>query len=263
MLNVLIRGGGDLATGVAVRLHRCGFGVTITELEKPLSVRRKVSFSEAIYEGKVNVEGIDGVCVNEPIEALQAMAFHSIPVFVDPEFSLSSLQEYSVLIDARLMKEKISPRWMNHKFAIGLGPGFTAGENCDAAVETERGHTLGRVIWVGSTNADTGLPEGDPRRVFRAPCDGVVRVIKDIGEHVEEGELMAAIADTNVNAPLRGVLRGMIRNGVFVKKGVKLGDVDPRDNPAFCYQVSDKAFSVAGGVLEAILVHLDRTNNAG
>ena len=262
---ILIQGGGDLATGVAVRLRRAGFHILITELPQPLAVRRAVSFSEAIYEGAHTVEGITARRVAMPAEIEITCQRGEIPVLVDPELAVSSDQlsvgsgqlsviseqsseannrpteqpehrptgtpnnRLTALIDARLLKTK-QPAidLQNSPFKIGLGPGFTAGVNCHAAIETNRGHLLGRVLWRGATSADTGLPEGDPRRVLRAPVEGVFAGYAQIGESVTAGQLLARVGGEPVFSPFPGVLRGLVRPGLRVARGVKIGDVDAR-----------------------------------
>ncbi len=273
---VLLRGGGDLATGVALRLHRAGIRVIIAELAQPLAVRRAVSFAEAVYEGRHTVEGITARRV-EPEQLSSAPETDEIPVLVDPnaEILLSSLL-FLVVIDARLLKIPPSPLPTGVPLHIGLGPGFHAGVNCHAAIETRRSHTLGRVYWNGATQPDSGRPEGDPRRVLRAPIDGMVTAKAQIGDHVEAGQVVAILqpvilseagnlpsgagdsspavqSDMTVVSPLKGVLRGLIRDGVPVSAGLKIGDVDPRDDASACFLVSDKALAIGGGVLEALL----------
>jgi len=257
---VLIRGGGDLATGVALRLHRSGIKVAISELAQPLAVRRTVSFSEAVYEGSHTVEGVTA----RLIEASQLSAYperrrkgsdaEEIPVLVDPDASILSSFFFPVVVDARLIKQPPLPLPVDIPLHIGLGPGFTAGSDCHAVIETRRSHTLGRVYWTGTTQPDSGEPEGDPRRVLRATNDGVIVGLKKIGEHVEEGEIIAVISDQySVVSPFAGMLRGLIRDGLRVTKGVKIGDVDARDDASLCQLVSDKALAIGGGVLEAIM----------
>ncbi len=280
---VLIRGGGDLATGVALRLHRAGIKAVITELPQPLAVRRTVSFAEAVYEGAWEVEGVKA----RLIEAGQLSAWDEadeIPVLIDPDADILSIFQFPVVVDARLIKQPPSPLPIPVPLHIGLGPGFSAGSNCHAVIETRRSHTLGRVIWEGTSQPDSGEPDGDPRRVLRAPADGVLMGVKRIGEHVEEGELVATIqrrvtlskakglmgdgkdssprshrpdvlreSDINVISLFSGLLRGLLHDGLHATKGMKIGDVDPRDDPAACQLVSDKALAIGGGVLEAIL----------
>lgn len=250
---VLLRGGGDLATGVALRLHRAGIPVVITELAQPLAVRRTVSFGEAIYEGAHTVEGITARRA-QPEQIPTILASGEIPVLVDPEAKiLLSSFLFPVVIDGRLLKKTPPPLPVKVALHIGLGPGFEAGNNCHAVIETRRSHTLGRVYWEGTTQPDSGKPEGDPRRVLRAPADGVLVAKAKICEHVEEGQVVALIDGHPVSTPISGVLRGLIRDGIPVVKGVKIGDIDPRDDPSACYLVSDKALSIGGAVLEAIL----------
>jgi xanthine dehydrogenase accessory factor len=260
---VLLRGGGDLASGVALRLYRAGIRVVITELAQPLAVRRAVSFGEAVYEGVHAVEGVTARRVErEQIEFVVDAG--EIPVLVDPDADilLSSLS-FPVVIDARLLKTTPAPLPVDIPLHIGLGPGFHAGVNCHAVIETRRSHALGRVYWDRATQPDSGQPEGDPRRVLRAPEAGLLIAHKRIGEHCERGELIAEIETTSDNrtskiiSPLKGVLRGLIRDGIHVNQGMKVGDVDPRDDPEACYLVSDKALAIGGAVLEAILTRVD------
>lgn len=256
---VLLRGGGDLASGVALRLHRAGIRVVIAELEQPLAVRRAVSFAEAVFEGQHTVEEITALRV-ERDQIPAALEAGKIPVLVDPnaDILLSSLH-FPVVVDARLTKAPPHPLPILVALHIGLGPGFHAGVNCHAAIETRRSHTLGRVYWNEATQSDSGQPEGDPRRVLRAPIAGILRGYKRIGEHCEPGELIAEIESPTedqkeqVLSPLPGVLRGLIRDGLPVTRGLKIGDVDPRDDPGVCLLVSDKALAIGGAVLEAVL----------
>ena len=250
---VLIRGGGDLASGVALRLHRAGIRVLITELAQPLAVRRTVSFAEAVYEGQCEVEGVRARLV-EADQLSAAWEAAEIPVLIDPNAAILSSFFFPVVVDARLLKRPPAPLPTQVPLHIGLGPGFSAGRNCHAVIETRRSHTLGRVYWEGATQPDSREPEGDPRRVLRAPMDGVVVGLKKIGEHVEEGEAVAVIGERfSVTSPFSGVVRGLIREGLRVPKGMKIGDVDPRDDPSYCWLVSDKALAIGGGALEAIL----------
>ncbi|PWB73191.1 MAG: molybdenum hydroxylase [Anaerolineales bacterium] len=248
---VLIRGGGDLATGVALRLHRVGIKVLITELAQPLAVRRTVSFAEAVYDGAHTVEGVTARLVKR--EQLPAsLDADEIPVLIDPDAEILRHHPTLVVVDARLIKKPPQPLPVNVPLLIGLGPGFHAGRDCHAVIETRRSHTLGRVYWTGTTQPDSGEPEGDPRRVLRAPTDGVIVGVKKIGDHVEEGEIIAHIGDHAVTSPLRGVLRGLLRDGLHVAQGLKIGDVDARDDASACLLVSDKALAIGGGVLEAV-----------
>lgn len=196
----------------------------------------------------------------QPDDIPVALEANTIPVLVDPDANiLLSPLAFVVVVDGRLTKLPPEPLPRRIPLHIGLGPGFHAGVNCDAAVETRRSHTLGRVYWEGSTQADSGQPEGDPRRVLRAPARGVFVGHKKIGEHCEIGEPIAEVHSEpdhqiwTISSPIRGVLRGLIRDGIHVSRGLKVGDVDARDDASACFLVSDKALAIGGGVLEAIL----------
>ena len=253
MKYILIRGGGDLASGVALRLHHAGYKTIITELSRPLAVRRTVSFSEAVYDGEFSVEGLTGKLAGSSMEAFKLSRAGFIPVLIDPSASILKEGLFSTLIDARLMKHYSDSSILSAPLVIGLGPGFTCGENCHAVVETQRGHFLGRVYWSGSASMDTGTPEGDARRVLRAPLTGVLTTTGKIGDHFEEGQLIAQVDGQSIRAPFAGILRGLIRPGVSIEKGVKIGDIDQRNDRSYCFTVSDKALAIAGGVLEAML----------
>ncbi len=265
---ILLRGGGDLASGVALRLYRAGIKFLITEREQPLAVRRTVSFSEAVYENMVEIEGVMGVLVSNPEQAELVLNSDRVPVLVDPELERVAAWRsflWPALVDARLGKSAPAAVVDLTPFTIGLGPGFFPGKNCVAAVETLRGHTLGRVYWNRAPEEDTGIPEGDPIRVLRAPEDGVIHGHARIGDQVQVGQILAHIqvnpqgrTDTipdrlRIEAPFAGVLRGLIRPGLVVRREMKIGDIDPRNEPAYCFLVSDKALAVGGGVLEALL----------
>jgi xanthine dehydrogenase accessory factor len=254
---ILIRGGGDLASGVALRLYRAGLKVLISELPQPLAVRRTVSFAEAVYEGHALVEGVTARLVER--EQVQAtFEAKKIPVLVDPDASILTVLPIPIVVDGRLIKRSPAPLPVDVALHIGLGPGFHAGRNCQAVVETRRSHTLGRVYWDGQSQPDSGQPEGDPRRVLRAPADGELVGYAQIGEHVEVGQEIAVINDHYpVTSPIRGVLRGLIHPGLQVTSGLKIGDVDARDEREACFLVSDKALAIGGGVLEAILSRTD------
>jgi xanthine dehydrogenase accessory factor len=250
---VLMRGGGDLATGVALRLHRAGIAVVVTELAQPLAVRRAVSFCEAVYEGTWTVEDVTARRVAALGDAIRVIRAGEIPVLVEPGVPGDPLLQTIVLVDARLTKQAPETDRSAAPLVIGLGPGFTAGSDCHAVVETQRGGTLGRVYWSGSALPDTATPEGDPRRVLRAPVGGRIEARAEIGQHVEEGQCVAEIAGHRIVSPFAGVLRGLIRPGVTVQAGTKIGDIDARGIHRLCFLASDKALAVGGGVLEAVL----------
>jgi xanthine dehydrogenase accessory factor len=263
---IVLRGGGDLASGVALRLHRTGFQIVILELEKPLAVRRTVSFSEAVYDGVQTVEGTKARLVS-PDQLQVTLEANEIPVLVDPHASILHNQfltspRSTFVVDARLLKTAPEPLGVNIPLHIGLGPGFTAGENCQAVIETRRGHTMGRVYWSGSALPDSGEPDGDRRRILRASHNGVLIADAKIGDHLEEGQLIAEIQPEDgsdnylIFSPFKGVLRGLIRPGIQVTRDMKIGDVDRRNDPAICTLASDKAMAVGGAVLEALLVFM-------
>lgn len=253
----IIRGAGDIATAIALRLWRCGISVVMTEIEQPLTVRRTVAFSEAVRLGQMQVEGVLAICVRDVVQAKEVLERkNAIPVLVDPDCRCIELKP-DVVVDAILAKRNLGTSMDMASVVVGVGPGFTAGKDCHAVVETMRGHTLGRTYYEGSALPNTAVPglvggfAGE--RVLRAPADGLFRGVCAIGDHVEEGQVVAYVGDAPVVAMLTGVLRGLIADCVRVSKGLKCGDVDPRGDACYCWLVSDKGLSVAGGVLEAIL----------
>ena len=254
---VLLRGGGDLSTGVAVRLIRCGFGPVVTEIERPLAVRRAVAFAEAVYAGKIEVEGVTARCIDAPDEVLNLVAGGIVPVLIDRDASIRDRLPFVAHIDARMRKHPPGEPLNPDIFSIGLGPGFTAGMDCHAVIETNRGHAMGRVIWQGQAEQDTGVPEPvagyDVERVLRAPSAGVLQDGISIGSLVEEGQVLAKIDSHELQAPFRGTLRGLLHDGLQVRLGDKVGDLDPRADPSFAFRISDKALAIGGGVLEALL----------
>lgn len=253
---VLILGGGDLASGTALRLYRAGLRVVMTELPQPLAVRRLASFAEAVYAGETTVEGITAKRVNDPTDTMKVLMVLSrgqIPVLVDPRMEAVKALHPTIVVDGRMLKRTAELIPVPVQLIVGLGPGFTPGKNCHAVIETKRGHRLGRVFWQGEAEADSGVPEGNPERILRAPADGTLLAHAAIGDHVQAGQSVAEVAGEPVTAGLAGVLRGLLHTDVQVSKGMKLGDVDPRDDPEYCKLVSDKSLAVGGGVLEAVL----------
>ena len=254
---ILIRGGGDLATGVAYRLHKAGLNVLVTEIAEPLSVRRKVSFSEAVYDGAITVEGVTGKLAT-PETVLSILDEGAIPVLVDPSLTILDTDlPITVLVDATLRKRPPDIPLDTAKLTIGLGPGFTAAKDVHAVIETNRGHTLGRVYWQGTAMPDTKLPEQvmgiRAERVLRAPADGTLIAHGEIGDHFDQGDIICEVGGVPLKAPFNGSLRGLIRPGLHVKQGLKIGDLDPRDDPRYCTLISDKSLALGGSVLEAIL----------
>ena len=255
---IVIKGAGDLATGVAARLWRSGFPVMMTEIKQPLTVRRSVSLSDAVYEGETTVEDMTARRVRGRADILDALDDRFIPIIVDPKSEIVSKIGAFAVIDAIMAKKNIGTQMDDAAFVVGLGPGFTAGMDVHAIVETKRGHTLGRVIREGSAIPNTGIP-GEVKgfgsvRVIRAPGPGVFKGVLSIGTHVEKGDIVAYAGDTPIPAPISGMLRGLLHDGILVEKGLKSGDVDPRDVQESCLTISDKALAIGGGVLEAVLM---------
>ncbi|MGC8873858.1 MAG: selenium-dependent molybdenum cofactor biosynthesis protein YqeB [Chloroflexia bacterium] len=260
-LRVVLKGGGDLGSGVAWRLHRCGFHVVILEQPQPTVIRRTVAFASAIYQGEITVEGVTGKQAG-PGEVAGLLAQGIIPVLIDPDARSLSVLRPSVLVDAILAKRNTGTRITDAPLVVALGPGFRAGRDCHAVVETARGHFLGRVYWDGEALPNTGIPGEvggvNEERVLRAPAAGRFEALAEIGDLVEAGQVVARVQGEPVAARISGVLRGLLYPGLHVWAGQKVGDVDPRGERRFCFTISDKALSVAGGVLEAIGTWLHR-----
>jgi xanthine dehydrogenase accessory factor len=258
---VVIKGAGDLATGVAVRLKRAGIKLVMTEIGRPTAIRRTVSFSRAVLENEAVVEDVRARLAKDVGEASRIVAEGDIAVLVDPEAACAKTLLPDALVDATLAKRNLGTAITDAPVVIALGPGFTACVDCHAVVETMRGHDLGRVLTKGSALPNTGVPGNiggyTEERILRAPCDGVWQTKLTIGTHVEAGETIATVDGSPVRSPLRGVLRGLLPDGTPVRGGMKSGDVDPRDDPEYCATVSDKARAVGGGVLEALLMLTD------
>ena len=256
-MRVLIRGAGDIATGIALRLHRAGFQIVMTDLPKPTAIRRTVCFSQAIVYGETEVEGVRAVYAESVPMAEQLIACGNIPVLADPECECRVELRPDALVDAILAKRNLGTRIMDAPIVIGVGPGFTAGEDCHAVVETMRGHTLGRTIYQGSALPNTNIPgliggyAGE--RVLRAPDTGIFHTALDIGTTVHAGDIAGTVNNQPMKCTIDGVLRGLLADGTPVHKGMKSGDVDPRCKAEYCYTASDKALAVGGGVLEALL----------
>lgn len=253
---VLIRGGGDLASGVAAVLHRKGWRVLICELPAPLVVRRKVSFAEAIWEGSCKVEGIEAFLAQNASEIEDIFSRKAIPVLIDPEMKILENMSFDAIVDGRMLKRYEENPLFGSVPVIGLGPGFIAGGNCDAVIETNRGSTLGQVIFTGSAQENTGIPgivNGyGLERVLYAPDAGVLETYVEIGDKVAQGQPIGKVGNTIFCAPFNGVVRGLARGGLFLQKGIKVGDIDPRMDVSMCYTISDKALLIGEGVLKAL-----------
>lgn len=256
---VIVRGGGDIASGTIQKLYRSGFKVLVLEIEKPTSIRRNVSFSEAVYEGETIIEDCKAVLVKDKSEIIKAWEDGFIPVLVDSEGSFVNIIKPIAVVDAILAKKNLGTNMSMAPITIALGPGFNAGKDVNVVIETMRGHNLGRLIFQGFALKNTGSPgviNGYSReRVIYCPYDGVIKGDRKIGDIVEKGDVIAHIGDKEVIAEIPGILRGLIRDGTEVYKGFKIGDIDPRLKEIENYNsISDKARCIGGGVLEAILL---------
>lgn len=254
---IVIRGAGDLASGVAHRLVRSGFSVVMIELPEPLVIRRAVSFAEAIYRNVFTLEGIIAELAVTFDDIHRLLEAKKIPVVADPaQYPLKALQPAAV-IDAAMTKDNPGTTIDDAPVVIGLGPGFTAGVDVHAVIETQRGHNLGKVILNGGAEPNTGLP-GEimgfrQERVLRSPDRGIFCAVREIGDIVEKGELVATVDEIPLYATIPGAVRGILHSGLRVFPGMKVGDIDPRRKREYCYTISDKARAIAGGVLEAYL----------
>ena len=258
---VLIRGAGEMASGVAWRLHQCGFRIILTEKSQPMAVRRKVSFCEAVFEKHMIVEGVEAQLIETPDERHPIWAERKIPILVDPDCDSKHVICPNVLVDAILAKKNIGTSLTDAPLVIALGPGFEVEKDAHFVVETMRGHNLGRLLTSGHAQPDTGLPGSvhgiTTDRVLRAPENGRFQGALSIGDLVKKGDIAGTIAGKPVKAQIDGVLRGLIHDGVDVPKGLKIGDIDPRGIIKDCYTISDKARAIGGAVLEGILrIHL-------
>jgi len=262
-LVVLIRGAGEMASGVAHRLHRSHFKTCMLEIAHPLAVRREVSFCEAVYDGEKEVEGVRATLISKPGEIETSWMKKVIPVLIDPEVKrLKDFLKPDVLIDAIMAKKNLGTHIEDAPLVIGLGPGFTAGKDVHVVIETNRGHHLGKMILKGEAEPDTGIP-GDVggytiERLLRTMKKGIFHPQKTIGEKVTRGTVVAVVDDYPVIAQTSGVVRGLLREGIEVKKGMKVGDLDPRGRKEHCFTISEKARAIGGGALEAILYWYNR-----
>jgi xanthine dehydrogenase accessory factor len=264
-LLVVVKGGGDLGTGVAWRLHRCGFRVLVTETARPTVIRRAVSFASAVYDGAATVDGVTARLAADDAGVAAAWAAGEVGVLVDSEGAVIQRLQPDAVVDAILAKRNTGTRIGDAAVVVALGPGFTAGADCHAVVETNRGHNLGRVLLEGSAEPNTGVPGtvgGESgRRVLRAPQEGVFRAERAIGDLVQAGDVVARVDDAPVRSQLDGVVRGLLHDGLPTHSGMKVGDVDPRGIASHCFTISDKALAIGGGVVEAILYFGKRLAN--
>lgn len=257
-LRIVIRGAGDLATGVALRLFHSGFTrLVMLERENPMAVRRLAAFSEAVRNGRHTVEDVTAELAHSAGDVGRVLAQGRLPVLVDPLATSLDVLKPDVLVDAVMAKRNLGTSMRDAPLVIGLGPGFTAGRDCHRVIETHRGSGLGRVIAEGGALPDTGIPGAvmgyTTERVLRAPVDGIFETRLEVGHVVQAGEAVGLVAGRPVVSQLSGVLRGILPDLSSVSAGLKVGDVDPRGDASTCDRVSDKALAVGGGVLEAIL----------
>lgn len=264
-LKIIVRGGGDLATGVIHRLWSAGFAPLVLECAYPAAIRRQVALSEAVYQKRATVEGMTGVLVSSPDEADAVLNAGDVPVLVDETVACAAAFAPDILIDAIIAKRNLGTSRALAPLTIALGPGFTAGVDVDAVVETKRGHNLGRVIRRGCAAPNSGVPGNiggyTKERVLHAPCAGTLHIVQDIGAVVEKGQIIAQISGddgsaTPIFATLSGIIRGMIRDGYPVTAGFKIADIDPRrEELSNCFTISDKARCIAGSVLELVCTY--------
>lgn len=254
---VLIRGAGDLATGIAWRLWQAHFDIVMTDLPRPTAIRRTVAFSTALENIEMTVEGVTAVACATPNQVLEATKRRRVAVLPDPDCKLALQLRPDVVVDAILAKRNLGTRIDDAPLVIGVGPGFCAGQDCHYVIETQRGHDLGRVIEEGPAAPNSGIPGNiggyTSERILRAPAAGVFRPLAAIGDLVQAGQTVAEVNGTPLTAPISGMVRGMLAEGVEVTPGFKCGDVDPRGEKASYTTISDKARAIGGGVLEAIL----------
>lgn len=257
----LFKGAGEFGSAAAHQLYRLGLDIVMTELPQPLCVRRKVSFAEGVYAGTTTVDSVPAGLAASLEQIRTLLAQRTIAVVVDPDNTIRYQLRPTIVVDARMLKRPTDTRPDEAPIVIGLGPGFVAGQDVHAVIETNRGPHLGRVIYQGSAEPYTGVPapvEGHTTdRVLRAPCSGQFEAIRDIGDHVEIGDRVGRVADRVITAPISGVIRGLLHSGVQVMTGLKLGDIDPRNMRAYCFMISDKGQAIGRGVAQAC-IHLLR-----
>lgn len=258
---ILIKGAGDLATGIAYRLKKSGFDIVMTEIDKPTTVRRTVAFSQAVFDNEIVIEGIKGVKVNNINEIYKEIYKEinqgNIPIIIDEKAEIIKELRPDVVVDAIIAKKNLGTSIDDAPIVIGVGPGFEAKVDCHLVVETKRGHYLGKVIEEGSAIPNTGVPGNiggyTKERIIRASSNGKIKPVVSIGDFVKKGDVVAYVDGVEVLAQIDGIVRGMLQEGIEVFKGMKSGDIDPRCEKDHCFTISDKARSIGGGVLEAIM----------
>lgn len=254
---IVVRGAGDMASGTIRRLFLAGFRVLALEKQEPECIRRKVCFAEAVFEKKVTVEGVSSRMIGSMADIESVFAKKEVPLLIDPEAKMLDQLKPEILVDGRMLKKGIETGIDSAPVVIGLGPGFVAGGNCHAVIETNRGFDLGRVIYRGTPQTDTARPAPvngvSYDRVLRSPADGIFRTPFEIGDNVRSGDVVGQVNGDQIFALIDGVLRGLIRDGALVVHNQKIGDIDSRGIREYCFKISEKANAIAGGVLEAVL----------
>ena len=262
-LVIVVKGAGEMATGIACRLFRANFRrLVMLETDMPMAVRRNVSFCEAVYDGTISVEGVTARRAATVSDIPRIWDTGDVPVLVDPGWGAIPDLGPHVVIDAIIAKRNLGTDMADAPLVIGLGPGFSAGKDVHCVIETNRGHDLGRIIEKGPAHADTGVPGTicgvSSERVLRAPCDGVFTAACAIGDLVTRNQVLGHVERMPVTALIDGMVRGLIRPGTRVPGACKIGDIDPRGAEASCSTISEKARAVGGAVLEAILHRYNR-----
>lgn len=254
---IAVRGAGDLGSGVIHSLVRCGFRVLALETSKPTAIRTKVAFSTAVYCGSLSIEEVTGRFAESVRRAEDIMERGEAAIMIDPSASLiEAFKPYGV-VDAILAKKNLGTHRAMAPVVIGLGPGFFAGRDVHAVIETNRGHDLGRIILDGTAESDTGVPGNiggrSGERLLRSPGEGRFVQVLSIGSRVSAGDVVAEVSGVPITAPLAGVVRGLLPEGISVTEGFKVGDIDPRGDGRYCYTISDKSRALGRAALEAIL----------
>lgn len=257
MVKVLIKGAGDLASGVAMAFHKSGFQVLMTEVEQPTVIRRSVAFANSIYEAKMEIEGVTGIHVTEENYA-DYLEKGNIGIIIDPDGAIKNIYKPDIIVDAILAKKNLGTKKNDAPIVIGCGPGFSAGEDCHLVIETKRGHYLGKIIENGSAIKNSGIPgivEGRGlERVLYSPVAGKIKHLKKLGDIVEQDDIILKVDGIPVKSPFKGVLRGLIVEGMLVSENMKIGDVDPRLFPEYCYTISEKAKAIGRAAVEGTLI---------
>lgn len=257
MIKVLIKGAGDLASGVAMAFYNCGFYVLMTEVEQPTVIRRSVAFANCIYEGKMDIEGVIAIHVTQENYS-DYMEKDKIGVIIDPEARIIETYKPDIIVDAILAKKNLGTKIDDAPIVIGCGPGFFAGKDCHIVIETKRGHYLGKIIKEGKAIENSGIPgiiEGRGlERVIYSPVSGKVEHIKKLGDIVEQDDIILKVDEVSLRSPFKGVLRGLIVEGMIVPEAMKIGDIDPRMNPEYCFTISEKAMAIGRAAVEGSLI---------